>query len=97
MPSFGFIFGICLAQLLWDLAPYILYMRSLFSKSISKVVLMIVALWAMFLVGKINASIPTDYVANYEIQTDYNKILWLFVEIDAATKIWNQIPQTKFS
>ncbi len=58
---------------------------------------MAIALLLAFLVGKINATIPTDYIANYEISTDYNKILWLFVEIDAATKIWNQIPQTKFS
>lgn len=58
---------------------------------------MIIALWAMFLIGKINANIPNDYVANYEIQTDYNKILWIFVEIDAATKIGNQIPQSKFT
>lgn len=50
-----------------------------------------------FFIGKSNATIPNDYIANYEIQADYNKILWLFVEIDAATKIWNQIAQTKFS
>ena len=58
---------------------------------------MILALFAIFFVGKINATIPSDYVANYEITTDYNKILWLFVEIDSATKIWNQISQAKFS
>jgi len=58
---------------------------------------MIIALCTIFFIGKINATIPTDYIANYEITTDYNKILWLFVEIDAATKIWNEISQTKFS
>lgn len=72
-------------------------MKSLFSKSIFKLVLMVFALFVAFIVGKINADIPNDYIANYEITTDYNKILWLFVEIDAATKIWNQISQTKFS
>ncbi|MFA7298823.1 MAG: PKD domain-containing protein [Candidatus Absconditabacterales bacterium] len=72
-------------------------MRSLFSKSISKVVLMIMALSAMFFIGKINATIPNDYIANFEISADYNKILGIFVEIDAATKIGNQISQTKFS
>lgn len=58
---------------------------------------MIMALSAMFFIGKINATIPNDYIANFEISADYNKILWIFVEIDAATKIWNQISQTKFS
>ncbi len=58
---------------------------------------MLISLWLIFIIGKINATIPSNYVANYEIQEDYNKILWLFVEIDAATKIGTQIPQTKFS
>ena len=58
---------------------------------------MIIALCTIFFIGKIDATIPNDYIANYEIATDYNKILWLFVEIDAATKIWNQITQSKFS
>jgi len=62
-------------------------MGSLFSKSISKLVLMVVALCCIFFIGKINATIPSDYVANYEINTDYNKILGLFVEVDSATKI----------
>jgi hypothetical protein len=38
-------------------------------------VLMMIALSVAFLIGKINATIPTDYIANYEITTDYNKIL----------------------
>ncbi len=58
---------------------------------------MIIALFVIFIIGNSNATIPNDYIANYEITEDYNKILWLFVEIDAATKIWNQIPQNKFS
>jgi hypothetical protein len=36
---------------------------------------MIFALSLAFLIGKINATIPNDYIANYEIQEDYNKIL----------------------
>ncbi len=51
----------------------------------------------MFFVGKISATIPTDYIANYEISSDYTKILQLLVEIESATKIWNQISQSKFS
>lgn len=58
---------------------------------------MIISLCLILIVGKISATIPSNYVANYEIQEDYNKILWLFVEIDAATKVWTQISQTKFS
>ncbi|MCX6823805.1 MAG: PKD domain-containing protein [candidate division SR1 bacterium] len=58
---------------------------------------MIVALCAIFFIGKIHATIPTDYIANYEITTDYNKIMGLFVDIDAATKVGTQIPQAKFS
>ena len=71
-------------------------MRSLFSKTLFKIILMITALCTIFVIGKINATIPNDYIANYEISQDYNTILWLFVEIDAATKIGNQIPQSKF-
>ena len=59
--------------------------------------MMIFALSALFFIGKINATIPNDYIANYEISSDYNKILSLLVEIDAASKIGNQIPQSKFS
>jgi len=58
---------------------------------------MLIALSVAFLVGKINATIPSDYIANYEITADYNKIMQLFVEIDSATKVWNELPQTKFS
>ena len=58
---------------------------------------MMVAVCAIFFIGKINATIPTDYVANYEIKTDYDKILWIFVEVDAATKVGTQISQSKFS
>lgn len=58
---------------------------------------MVIAVFAVFLFGKINATIPNDYIANYEISEDYNKILWIFVEIDAATKVWNQLPQGKFA
>jgi len=36
---------------------------------------MIMALSAMFFIGKINATIPNDYIANFEISADYNKIL----------------------
>ncbi len=50
-------------------------MRSLLSRTISKFVLMIFALGAVFFISKISASIPNDYMANYEIQADYNKIL----------------------
>jgi len=72
-------------------------MKSLFSASLFKVFLMIFALFWIFLIGKINATIPNSYVANYEISADYNKILWFFVEIDAASKLGNQLPASKFA
>ena len=50
-------------------------MKSLFSKSIFKLVLMLVAFSIVFFIGKSNASIPANYLANYEIKTDYDKIL----------------------
>ncbi|MEI7558315.1 MAG: hypothetical protein WCJ45_05960 [bacterium] len=68
-------------------SPLLISMRSLFSKSISKLILMIIVLSGMFFVGKISATIPTDYIANYEISSDYTKILQLLVEIESATKI----------
>lgn len=58
---------------------------------------MLLSLWALLLISKINASIPNDYIANYQIQEDYNKILTLFVEIESASKIGSQVPQAKFS
>lgn len=58
---------------------------------------MLLVLSIVFIIGKINANIPNDYIANYQIQTDYNTILWIFVEIDAASKIGSQIPQSKFA
>jgi hypothetical protein len=36
---------------------------------------MVVALCGIFFIGKISATIPNDYIANYEISLDYNKIL----------------------
>jgi len=48
-------------------------------------------------VGKISATIPNDYVANYEIQEDYSTILEIFVEIDAASKVGTQVSQSRFA
>lgn len=58
---------------------------------------MVMALSIAFIIGRINATVPTDYIANYAIQEDYNKILALFIEIDSASKIGTQIPQSKFA
>jgi hypothetical protein len=54
-----------------------------------------VALFSVF--SSTNAGIPNEYVANYEIKTDWEKILDLFVQIDADSKIGQQTPQTKFA
>lgn len=72
-------------------------MKSLFSKTISKLALMVFSLWLVFLIVHISASVPNNYKANYLIQDDYNNILGIFVEIDAATKVGTQISQTKFA
>ncbi len=45
----------------------------------------------------IKANVSNDYIANYEIKTDRENILWILVEIDAASKIWDQVPQNKFA
>lgn len=59
---------------------------------------MIVSLIGLFLLfNSSNASVSNEYIANYEIKTDRDNILWLLVEIDAASKIWDQVPQTKFA
>lgn len=44
----------------------------------------------------ITAAVPNEYVANYAIKADRDKILGLLVEIDAASKIGDQIAQSKF-
>ena len=65
---------------------------------ILKVFLMAVSLFGLFwLFNSSNASVSNEYVANYEIKADRDTILWLLVEIDAGSKIWDQIPQTKFA
>ena len=39
---------------------------------------------------------PKEYVANYAISADREKIQQLFVEIESASKIWSEIPASKF-
>ena len=72
-------------------------MKSLVTKTFSKVFLLFLALGGIVFFSTSHATIPNDYVANYEIKTDYDKILGLFIELDAATKIGDQIPQATFS
>jgi len=43
------------------------------------------------------ANVPNDYIANYEVSEDWDKILWLFVEIEATNKLGQNIPESKFS
>jgi PKD repeat protein len=42
------------------------------------------------------AAVPNEYIANYEINTAWQKTLGIFVEIDAYTKLWNSIHPDKF-
>ncbi|MFA5747732.1 MAG: PKD domain-containing protein [Candidatus Absconditabacterales bacterium] len=51
----------------------------------------------LFLIGNTKAELPNEYVANYEIKSDYDKILGFFVQIDASSKIGQQIPTNIFS
>lgn len=44
-----------------------------------------------------DAWIPNEYKPNYETSTSRDTILWTFVEMDAANKIWKQLPKSKFS
>lgn len=44
-----------------------------------------------------SASLSKDYIANYKISLDREKLQQLFVEIESANKIWSEIPVTKFS
>lgn len=51
----------------------------------------------VFFVWPADAGVPNDYKPNYDTSANRDKILWIFVEIDAATKIWKDIPRAKFS
>lgn len=51
----------------------------------------------IFLVWPTNAGIPNDYKPNYETSASRDQILWVFVEMDAANKIWKQLPASKFA
>ncbi len=42
------------------------------------------------------AAVPNEYIANYEIKESWEKVLGIFVEIDAYTKLWNNIHPDKF-
>ena len=53
---------------------------------------------ALFLVfGATNSGVPNEYVANYEIKADWDKILDLFIQMDADSKIGQTTPQNKFA
>ncbi len=51
----------------------------------------------VFFTWPASAGIPNEYKPNYETSENRDKILWVFVEMDAANKIWKQIPSSKFS
>ncbi len=72
-------------------------MKIIFSHKITKSILICLLVGVICLVSKSDATIPNDYAANYEIKSDWDKVLWLFVEIDAATKVGNQVAQSKFA
>ena len=42
-------------------------------------------------------SISKEYIANYKIGSDREKTQQLFVEIESASKIWAEIPSSKFA
>jgi len=44
----------------------------------------------------VKADLPTDYIANYEISENREKILETFVKIDAMTKVGSNIPAVTF-
>ncbi len=54
--------------------------------------------WISFFAFKetTQAAVPNEYIANYEIKESWEKVLWIFVEIDAYTKLWNNIHPDKF-
>lgn len=54
-----------------------------------------IALFLWF--GAVFASIPNEYMANYDIRDDRAKISQLFVEIEANSKLWIEIPTVKFN
>lgn len=58
--------------------------------------LSILWLWWFFLKSTTHAAVPNTYIANYEIAESWEKILGSFVEIDANTKLGNQINPDKF-
>jgi len=44
----------------------------------------------------VSAQVPDEYIANYEIGEDYQKILDYFVQIDAKTKLGEPINKDVF-
>jgi PKD repeat protein len=67
------------------------------SFSFKFILLLLGSLGVFFAFSSSTAGIPNEYVANYDIQADWDRILDLFVQIDADSKIGQQTPQTKFS
>ena len=62
------------------------------TKFIKKLLLSLsfIGMWFVF------AAIPSDYVANYDIETDRSSISNIFIQIQANNKIWVETPVSTF-
>ncbi len=62
------------------------------TKIIKKITLFAALIWIWF----VFAAIPNNYMANYDIQDDRDRISNIFVQIEANNKIWMETPVTTF-
>ena len=54
----------------------------------------LILLWGNIFASSRNSSnVPTSYYANYMVEWDWDKLAWIFVDVDATSKI-GQIPST---
>jgi len=59
-------------------------------------VLLVGGLFVFWGLGFVKADVPSEYIANYQISDSWEKILELFVKIDAMIQVWTEIPSQTF-
>ena len=60
----------------------ILNITTLFSLAV-----LILLWWNIFATSRSSSSVPNSYYANYMVEEDWNRLAWIFVDVDATTKI----------
>jgi len=90
-------FIFCCLYIIWVSFFYTYHCFVMLSlRSIGKILFGLVFGFSFFAFKFVFAQVPPEYVANYEIAENYDKILGTFVKIDAKTQLWSDIDKEVF-